>query len=433
MPTTHPYDLVIGLDRSDRQADLHLIDTRTSKAHKHTIATSPEALHDWLARLRQDHPQERVAIALEQPAANLILFLETYDWISLYPINPISLQKFRETFVTSRAKDDGKDAQYLAELLLSHHPKLKAWQPDDSQTRQLQQLVFHRRAVVDERTELTNRLQAHLKQYFPQALDLCGEDLWRPLATAFLLKWPTLQSVKKFRPAALKQFYYLQGSRGQKLVEQRLERIDQAVPLTEAIALLQTYTLRVQLICKELQLLRKTLEQFDQQIAEVFRHHPDRELFEALPGAGPVLAPRLLASLGSERERFPRPQHLQCATAIAPVTKQSGGKRHVHRRYLCSKFLKQSFHEYAKESILHSRWAAAYYLQQRTKGCPHHTAVRALAYKWQRIIWKCWQSRTVYQEAIYEAALKKNRSPLVGLLPQIELGKSPVKNPAKKS
>jgi transposase len=433
MPTNHPYDLVIGLDRSDRTAELHLIDTRTGTVQKQAIATSPEALHAWLLQLRQDHPQARVAVCLEQPAANLIVFLETYSWITLYPINPISLQKFRETFVTSRAKDDGKDAQYLAELLLSHHHKLKPWQPDDSQTRQLQQLVLHRRAVVDERTGLTNRLIALLKQYFPQALDLCGEDLWRPLATAFLLKWPTLQSLKKVRKESLKQFYYLQGSRSQTLIEQRLERIDKAVPLTEELALLQSYTLRVQLLCKELQLLLKTLEQFDQQIAKVFQQHPDRPIFEALPGAGPVLAPRLLASMGSERERFARPENLQSFSGIAPVTKQSGGKCYIHRRYLCPKFLKQSFHEYAKESILHSRWAAAYYGQQRTKGCAHHTAVRALAYKWQRIIWKCWQSRTIYKEAIYEAALKKSKSPLTGLLDQIELGKSPVKNRAKKS
>src|SRR5438034_9680366 len=73
MPTTHPYDLVIGLDRSDRKADLHLIDTRTGNTGKENIATSPEALQDWLARLRQDHPQDRVAMCLEQPATNLIL------------------------------------------------------------------------------------------------------------------------------------------------------------------------------------------------------------------------------------------------------------------------------------------------------------------------------------------------------------------------
>jgi transposase len=432
MTSTHPFDLVIGLDRSDRKADLHLIDTRTGQTQRQTIATSPEALHDWLARLRQQHPQSRIAVCLEQPAANLILFLERYDWITLYAINPITLQKFRESFVTSRAKDDGKDAAYLAELLLTHPAKLKVWQPDDSQTRQLQQLVSHRRAVVDERTGLSNRLKALLKQYFPQALELCGEDLWRPLATAFLLKWPTLQALQKARPESIKQFYYFHGSRSQKVIEQRLQLIEKAVPLTNEQAVLQSHTLRVQLICKELQLLRKTLEQFDQQIADVFSQHPDREIFAALPGAGPVLAPRLLASLGSQRERYASAGRLSCFSGIAPVTKQSGNKRHVHRRYLCPKFCKQSFHEYAKESILHSRWAAAFYGQQRSKGCGHHTSVRALAYKWQRIIWRCWQNRSIYKEELYEAALKQSRSPLVPLLDHIELGKSPVKKTTNK-
>jgi transposase len=433
MNTPHPFDRVIGLDRSDRKADLCLIHSASAKTEKQLIDTSPEALHDWLAQLRQQHPQGRVAICLEQPAVGLILFLESYSWITLYAINPLTLQKFREAFVTSRAKDDGKDAQYLAELLLTHHDKLKAWQPDDSQTRQLQQLVLHRRAVVDERTGLSNRLKALLKQYFPQALDLCGEDLWRPLATAFLLKWPTLQSLLKAKKESLKTFYHLQGSRSQKLIEQRLQRIEKAVPLTDEIGLLQSHTLRVQLICKQLRLLHQTIEAFDQQMARVFGQHPDHEIFSNLPGAGPVLAPRLLASLGSERERFGRAKNLQCLSGIAPVTKQSGGKCYIHRRYGCPKFLKQSFHEYAKESILHSRWAAAHYWQQRQKGCGHHTAVRSLAYKWQRIIWKCWQSRTIYKEEIYEAALKKSGSPLVALLDKIEVGKSPMKTAAKKS
>ena len=433
MNSVPPYDLIIGLDRSDRTADLYLLHPGSGITERQIIPTAPEALHDWLAQLRQQHPQGRVALCLEQPAANVILYLEPYAWITLYAINPITLQKFREAFVTSRAKDDGKDAQYLAELLLTHHAKLKAWQPDDGPTRQLQQLVRHRRAVVDERTGLSNRLTALLKHYFPQALELCGEDLWRPLATAFLLKWPTLQSLQKAKPGTLKTFYYLHGSRSQKLIEERLAFLAQAVPLTEEVAFLQSYTLRVQLLCRELQWVQKTVAEFDDQIAQAFKAHADRELFASLPGAGPVLAPRLLASLGSQRERYGQAKNLQSYSGIAPVTKQSGGKCYIHRRYLCPQFVKQSFHEYAKESILHSRWAAAHYWQQRQKGCGHHTAVRSLAYKWQRIIWKCWQSRTRYQEQIYEAALKKNGSPLVALLNQIEVGKSPVKTMPKKT
>ena len=123
-----------------------------------------------------------------------------------------------------------------------------------------------------------------------------------------------------------------------------------------------------------------------------------------------------------------------CSTTRAsrPVTKRSGGSCYIHRRYLCPKFHKQSFHEYAKESILWSRWAAAYYLQQRIKGCPHHTAVRALAFKWQRIIWRCWQNRTPYQEAIYEAALRKSGSPLGGALRPGGTGQKSLQKPGEK-
>jgi len=433
MKLPHPYDLIIGLDRSDKKADLCLINSLTDQFQLATIDTSPEALWEWLLLLRQQHPKARVALCLEQPAGHLIAFLEAYEWIHLFPINPITLQKFRETFVTSRAKDDAKDAFYLAQLLLSHHDKLKLWAPEDSATRAVQQLVFHRRSVVDERTGLTNRLQALLKQYFPQALQLCGDDLWRPLATRFLLKWPTLQAVQKTKPSTLTQFYYLNGSRSQKLLDRRLALVRAALPVTDQSVILQSFALRVQLIARQLQLLQQTLAHFDAQIAVAYRQHEDHPIFHSLPGAGPTLGPRLLGTMGSQRERYAHAANLQSYTGVAPVTKRSGGSCRIHRRYLCPKFHKQSFHEYAKESVLWCRWAAAYYLQQRTTGSSHDTSVRALAFKWQRIIWRCWQDRRPYTDHLYEAALRRRNSPLVKLFNQIEVGKSPFKNPVNKN
>ena len=421
-----PFDLVIGLDRSDRAADLCVLDPRTGRRTHQAIGTAPEALRAWAEQLHAAQPTARVALCLEQPALNLLACLETYPWLTLYPINPVSLQSYRQALVTSRAKDGTKDARYLAEWLFHHHAELRPWTPEDRRTRWLQQLVAHRRAVVDERTALTNRLQALLKQYYPQALELCGEDLWRPLATAFLLKWPSLQALRRARPATLRQFYYRHGSRSAELVQRRLELVAGAVALTEDEALVDSYAVRVQLVARQLQLLAPAVKHYDQQIAAAYAQHPDRPVFAALPGAGPVLGPRLLAALGTQRDRLAGATHLQRHSGVAPVTKQSGGHRRVHRRYLCAKFLRQSFHEYAKESILHSRWAAAYYWQQRERGGSHHTAVRALAYKWQRIIWRCWQSRTEYREEHYEAALRRSSSPLVARLDQIVVGKSPL-------
>jgi transposase len=257
--------------------------------------------------------------------------------------------------------------------------------------------------------------------------------LWRPLATAFLLKWPSLHALKKGKAASVKAFYYRHGSRSTKLMEERLALIERAVPVSVERANFHSFALRVQLLCRQLQLVQKSVVEFDEEIAAAFAAHPDRTIFASLPGAGPVLGPRLLASLGSQRERFERPEQLQRYSGIAPVTKQSGGSCHIHRRYLCPQFHRQSFHEYAKESVRWSRWARAYYLQQRSKGSAHHSAVRALAYKWQRVIWRCWTNRTAYDERIYEAALRKNQSPLVALFERIEPGKSPWKNRANKN
>lgn len=425
MKTTPPFDRVIGLDRSDRKADLHLIDLHTGAQERQTVPTSPEALKSWAEALHAAHPDCRVAVCFEQPANNLIAFLIRYPWITPYPINPISLQKFRETFVVSRAKDDGHDAEYLARLLAAHYDRFQPWQPDTQQTRLLERLVVDRRSVVDHRTGLCNRLQAILKDYFPQALELAGQELWRPLGTAFLQRWPTLQALQKAKPEAIRRFYYAQGSRSEKLIQQRLGRLAQAVPLTDDPALLESYALRVRLTVQELQLVTRTIKLYDQKIAAVFAEHPDHYLFGNLPGAGPVFGPRLLTSLGTRRQEYPRATNLQRASGIAPVTKQSGQSKQVHRRYRCSVFFKQSIHEWAAESRFWSDWAGAFYDMKRAAGMNHHSAVRSLAYKWLRVLWRCWQDRVVYEEPKYLEALKKHGSPVIDWLNKARLQPSP--------
>ena len=43
-------------------------------------------------------------------------------------------------------------------------------------------------------------------------------------------------------------------------------------------------------------------------------------------------------------------------------------------------------------------------------------ARRALAYKWQRIIFRCWQDRVPYDESRYIARLRETNSPLLSFL-----------------
>ena len=136
-------------------------------------------------------------------------------------------------------------------------------------------------------------------------------------------------------------------------------------------------------------------------------------MFDALPGAGPVFAPRLLVAFGEQRERFTSADEVQQYAGIAPVLERSGKKAWVHWRLQCPKFLRQTFVEWAAESTRHSFWARLYYQQQRDKGASHQAAVRALAFKWIRILFRCWQNRTRYDESVYLNALQRRGSPLM--------------------
>ena len=119
-----------------------------------------------------------------------------------------------------------------------------------------------------------------------------------------------------------------------------------------------------------------------------------------------------MAALGSRRERFASAAELQCFSGIAPVKEASGNSQRVHRRWACPKFLRQSFHEWAACSIPFCAWAKAYYDQQRSRQKSHHTAVRALAFKWMRILYRCWKDRQPYREEIYLLSWAKRNPPL---------------------
>jgi transposase len=162
--------------------------------------------------------------------------------------------------------------------------------------------------------------------------------------------------------------------------------------------------------------LNASIAQFEQHIQALFHQHPDRELFEGLPGAGPALAPRLLAAFGTDRERFQQAQQIQQLRGIAPVTEQSGKTRYVHWRIGCPRFLRQTFHEFALRSLSRCPWARAYYQQQRERGQRHQAAVRALAYKWIRILFRCWKNRVPYDETLYLSSLERHGSSLHALL-----------------
>ena len=51
--------------------------------------------------------------------------------------------------------------------------------------------------------------------------------------------------------------------------------------------------------------------------------------------------------------------------------------------------------------------------QRQERGQGFYAIIRALAYKWIRILWRCWRDQVAYNEETYLEALRKKGSPLV--------------------
>jgi transposase len=405
----------IGIDWADQKHVISLRITGSKQAERSELAQKPEALAAWLSALQQRFPGQRVAVALEQSRGALIYALMGYDFLVLYPVNPKSLAKYREAFYPSGAKDDPTDGDLLLELVAMHGDRLRAWVPDDELTRTITLLNEYRRDLVNRQTALTNQLTGLLKLYYPQALAWAG-TLTTVQACDFLERWPTLAKVQQATPVKLRKFYTAHGCRKTELIEQRLREIKVAQPLTKDGAVITASVAMVQAITSQLRPVLEAIARMEKQIAELFGQHADHDLFSSFPGAGPALAPRLLGAMGSDRGRFAAASEVQQLSGIAPVTVRSGKGCFVHRRWACPKFVRQSFHEFAGQSIRQSAWARAFYDLQRQRGKGHHAAVRSLAYRWIRIIYRCWQMCVPYCEETYGRALVRRQSPLARVL-----------------
>jgi len=407
----------VGVDWADTEHTVALRIAGSSNVETSVLLQKPEDLADWAVKLKERFGDQTVGICLEQSRGALIYALSQYPWLVLYPINPRSLARFRESLYPSRAKSDPADAVLLSEFLAKHQDRLRPWRVEDADTRKLRLLLENRDKLVDDRTGLCNRLRAALKLYFPQALEW-GGTLTKPMSWAFLLKWSTLADVRKSSKNKLLDFFYAHHVRRGDQINGLYEQVQSAKALVTDTALVDTSVLMVRSLCTQLQDLQAGIDRHDTEIEALYARHPENHLFSDLGGAGKVLGPRLVAAFGSDREKYKDAGEVQKMSGIAPVVEASGKTTWTHWRWAAPSFLRQTFHEFAASSIPRCAWAKAFYNLQRERGKGHNAAVRSLAFKWIRILFRCWKDNVPYDENRYVQQLIIHGSPLLKFLTQ---------------
>ncbi len=405
------FAVLVGLDWANKKHDICLQKSHESPRYFDVIQSSPEAIDMWIQSIYRQY-KGRIAVALELDKGPIVYALQKYEYVTLFPVHPLMLAKYRQVFSPSGAKDDPTDAELALDMMINYPEKIKPLSAPSSEMRKLRHLVEQRRTLVDDKRRLANRLINSLKQYYPQLLEWFSHrdtDLF----CEFIYRWPTLQKLKRAHQSTIRQFFISKGGNATPKTEQRIDAIRQAIPLTHDKGVIDSHQLLSITLAKQIQLLIQAIREFDKEIECLFDAMEDSNLFKSLPGVGPCLGPRLLVAFGEDRNRFDHAGQIQNYAGIAPVTERSGQKAWIHWRWQCAKFLRQTFIEWAAKTVKTSYWAGLYYEQQRSKGNSHQSSIRALAFKWIRILFRCWKSRTLYDESKYLNALRERNSPLI--------------------
>jgi transposase len=194
-------------------------------------------------------------------------------------------------------------------------------------------------------------------------------------------------------------------------IEKRIEALFDSRPLTTDQIVLNTSATKAQWLAQQLLVLNQAVRNYDLQIRQALAQHAHRAVVDTLP-CGVISRARIIAALGDDKSRYASATDFTAAVGIAPLTTQSGKSRYVSSRWATSKFLRQTFHEFAGVTIKRCPWSQAFYDSQIAKGKTSRTAKRALAYKWIRIIYRCWQTDKPYDQQQYLQRLIKTQSPL---------------------
>jgi hypothetical protein len=413
----NPVFVAVGIDSSDAYHDACVFGPAAEPAVRLRIKNTLTDFQRLLDVVALRSPGVACRFALENPRNLLGRFL-LLSGQRVFALNPLAVASARKGMAHSGAKSDALDAQVLALLLRSRgEERLQPLVANSVAGAMVTGLVEQRQELVAEKVRLQNQLTAVLKGFYPRLRELFA-DLDAPTTLAALKQFPSPSALKQATLADWERF--MAGRRYPKPAKIPLLYEQAQAPQVPVDAVVEALGQRQVLrLVRLLEVLLDELRQVEQALAEAFEAHPDADFFRSLPGAAAVLAPSLLAVLGDNRERWQSWRQVAVYIGTAPFTEQSGKHRVVKMRFHCHRGARHVLHQYAQSSLRQCAWAATYYEQQKQAGKTHSGALRSLANKWLRILFRMWQTRQRYDEATYLAAVARRQSPKSSEIPAL--------------
>lgn len=404
--------IYVGIDWADDHHDVAITDDSAKTLSQFQITHDSSGFarfHEQIAKFKQSPDQ--ILVALETNRGLLVHELLRSGYC-VYAMNPKSVNRYKDRYVTSGAKSDPMDALAMANQLRTDRHLFKPLRPQPDDYRLLERLCQDLRKLVDEKSRISNQITSLLKEFYPKALELFSVD--SKIAMAFLKTFPDPQALsackKKTFLAFFKKHHY---SRPDKV--DGLWRLSQTPTLQPDPVILKAGRLRLLALLDQMISLQEHLALYEKEVKALLDKLPERDSIQSLPGVGNRLGPELVAALGPNdkdtQNRFQSADQIMKLAGCVPVTQKSGKRKTVLVRNACVKSLRRMLQDWSFSSLKESVWARAFYDFHKAMNKSHSTILRNLAIKWTKILFAVWFHGTLYDEAFYIQSLKKHNVP----------------------
>jgi transposase len=393
--------LFVGDDWAEAHHDVELMDTtgrRLAKARLPEGVAGMARLHAMIGeQLGEDTDETEVSIGIETDHGPWVAAMVAAGY-TVFPVNPLSVARYRERHSVSGAKSDAADAHTLADMVRTDSHQLRPAAADSAEAEAIKVVARAHKTLIWERTRHTQRLRHALREYFPAALE-AFEDLDAPDTLMLLAKAPDPASAARLTVAQISAAMKKARRRDIPSKAAAVQGVLRAEHLGQPAVITTAYAATTRAAVAVLSTLHEQVKALQGQVDAHFGQHPDAEIVGSQPGLGPVLGARVLAEFGDDRDRYASAKCRKNYAATSPITRASGKKRVVVARFVHNDRLVDALMAQAFSALSASPGARVYYDQLRARGAEHNPALRQLANRLVGILHGCLKTRTLYDEA----------------------------------
>jgi transposase len=378
----------VGFDWAMEQHCVCLIDAEGKHVAERDVTHGGAGLAElcsWLLERTGVRAQE-IAVAIEVPRGPVVEALLEHGF-QVFAINPKQLDRFRDRFSMSGAKDDSRDAEVLGHSLRTDQRAFRRLAIDDPLVIEMREWSRMYDELKQEQSRLANRVRDQLWRYYPQAGELGDPD-----ANWFLDLWekvPTPAHAARVSERSIARI--LKDHRIRRFDAAGVLRILRKPPLTVAPGTVEAATAHIRAVAARLRLVNRQIKEAEHRLDELCAaieaaaetapgqicEQRDMAILRSMPGLGRINIATLLGE-ACEPLRLRDYHVLRALSGQAPVTRRSGKSCIVLRRYACNTRLRNALYHWARVAMQHDPVSKQRYRELRRRGHGHSRALRTI-------------------------------------------------------